>query len=259
MDRRRIDNHIRVLIGIFIGVFLALFLIIFLVSRWSLQDIAKPGIQETKETTPKTIQAVAELQVPVENPHSEESQVSMENSLTNEGGIIRMTRLDDQGGENLVSDIFRGSDKIAEFKEFEDKIFDVKGEIPEGKVNFTNTVYNTYGEENYEKGQRQGLFKEYFKDNNQLKRKVKYYYGKQISVEEYYYDGVLRMEAQMQEAMWEEGEKSKGVGKLYYPDGKLRSEWDFTNTDLGGYVKSYDKDGVMESELKYDTEGNLIE
>jgi antitoxin component YwqK of YwqJK toxin-antitoxin module len=50
-----------------------------------------------------------------------------------------------------------------------------------------------------------------------------------------------------------------GIGKLYWPNGKLKYEWHLTRRDPIGYKKSYNKEGELRHAVFYDEFNNQIE
>lgn len=114
--------------------------------------------------------------------------------LENGGKVTRVVTMSDLNGDEFLSQIYRGTVKIAEFKESNGKIFDLNGEIPDGKVEIINNARGTYGEENYENGERNGPYLEYYKESHSPRIKAQFYKGKLIHISEYYLNGTLKGE-----------------------------------------------------------------
>lgn len=117
--------------------------------------------------------------------------------LINEGKIVRRIRAGDRNITFMYSIIYHGNVQIAEFKEAAGKVYDFSGEIPDGEIEFENTTYGTYGTENYRNNKRDGMYFEYFKENNKVRIKARYYDGKILSSTEYDFEGTLMKEYQI--------------------------------------------------------------
>ncbi len=141
--------------------------------------------------------------------------------------------------------------EVARFKNIREKIFDIEGVIPDGEVKFERKSKGTYGYEHYSNGKRHGPYVEYY-DNGQVAREADYYQGKRISVRDYYYDGTLRMEENVFDALLLCDDPEAGWGKTYYRDGTLMYEWALTNELDGGYKRSYNVKGELTEEKIYD-------
>jgi antitoxin component YwqK of YwqJK toxin-antitoxin module len=175
--------------------------------------------------------------------------------------VVRKTRLDPRGGGYLESLFLKGGEVVATYKESKGKIYDATGKIPDGKVEFFDEVAKIQGEEFYEAGRRHGAYKEFY-PNGQLKKEAQYKSGRVVRNREYYSSGLLRLDQDLSNARWymiDSRTMKQGVGKLYYPNGAVEREWDFTSVDEGGYIKFYGKDGGLKGVEKYDNGGNLIE
>jgi antitoxin component YwqK of YwqJK toxin-antitoxin module len=152
---------------------------------------------------------------------------------------------------------FADGQEIARYKNIDEKVFDVEGDIPKGEVKFIRTSKGTYGYEHYSDGRRHGPYVEYY-ENGQIAREADYYQGKRISVKVYYYDGTLRMEENVFDALMLCDDPEAGQGKTYYRDGTLMYEWALTNELKGGYKRSYDVEGNLTEEKIYDDQCQVI-
>lgn len=130
------------------------------------------------------------------------------------------------------------------------------GEIPDGRIKFVDEYNNTQGEENYINGKRFGESKTTYPDGK-LKTEEKYQNDKLIYSKDYYRNGTLRTSYDYQDSRNMEG-KEVGVGKLYYPDGTLKYEWNLTRSEPTGFKKSYNTDGTIRAETYFDERGNVI-
>jgi antitoxin component YwqK of YwqJK toxin-antitoxin module len=162
-------------------------------------------------------------------------------------------------GEEFIERIFYvGDQEIGRIKEAKNQILEVKGKIPEGKVKFTDEYKKTYGEEYYRYGKRHGSVVTYYQDNQEVKSKEHYQLGVPISAKEYYADGKLRFEVDYADSREMGDNKEVGVGKLYYPNGNLKYEWNLTTREKEGFRKSYNQDGGLRAAFYYDEKGSLI-
>jgi len=173
------------------------------------------------------------------------------------GKITRKTRWDPS--RKFAQSIFYVKDKeIARYKSSYDNVYDFTGNIPDGRVKIIDETRNTTGEEYYRDNKRHGLSKEYY-SSGKLKSEVKYIRGKVLTKKLYYIDGTLKQEEDLMDAMLITNNKEVGAGKVYRRDGTLMYEWRLTNSDRGGYNKSYNSLGKLVAENFFDENGELIE
>jgi hypothetical protein len=156
------------------------------------------------------------------------------------------------------STFFIGDQEIAKEKIVNGKVTEISGEIPDGKVTFIDNYHKTHGEEYYLKGKIHGPQETYV--DKQLTSSAEYLFGKIVIYKEYYTNGTVRMEKNYQDAMVfpNEPNRETGSGKLFWPDGTLKYEWSFTNSNQVNYEKSYSLNGDLILELYYNRDGDLI-
>jgi antitoxin component YwqK of YwqJK toxin-antitoxin module len=152
---------------------------------------------------------------------------------------------------------FAEGKEILECNVTDQKVYDCTAEIPDGKVEFVNETDNTYGEEYYRNGVRDGDRREYY-GNEQLKKESSYLLGTLRTHKEYFMDGTLRMEQDFRDSLWLENNTETGIGKVYYRSGTLMYEWHLTNKGQGGYTKSYNQSGQVVTVKYFDAKGNLV-
>lgn len=152
-----------------------------------------------------------------------------------------------------------GQEEIARQKIVHGKILESRGEIPDGKVKFFDAYHKTYGDERYLRGKKHGPADTYY-DDGRLKSSSEYFFGKLILNKEFYNDGALRMEENYDDAIIFPGEPDRetGIGKVYFRDGTLKYEWNFTHSDQVHYKKSYNRNGELTLDLYYDKDGDLL-
>ncbi|MBZ0165542.1 MAG: hypothetical protein K8I00_01960, partial [Candidatus Omnitrophica bacterium] len=139
-----------------------------------------------------------------------------------------------------------------------DEIENLKGALPEGRAGFVNETKETYGEERFQKGQRHGRYVEYY-SNGVVYRQAKFYQGKLVENEIFYFDGTPRRIEDFKDALRFVEDPEVGYGRIFYRNGRLMYEWKLTNLLKGGYKKSYNKDGALVEEKIYDNMGDLVE
>ena len=174
------------------------------------------------------------------------------------GEVVRKNRL--VPGMNFEESTFYiGDQEIARQKIVGEKVVETGGEIPDGKVKFFDEYHNTYGEEFYHKGKKHGVADTYYQ-NGELKSSAEYFLGTLILTKEFYRDGTVRMEENYQDAMEfpDDPNRETGMGKVYFPDGTLKYEWDFVKNNTMNYKKSYNRNGELTLELYYDKNGDLL-
>ena len=137
------------------------------------------------------------------------------------------------------------------------KIYDQTGTVPSGFVKFVNESDETYGGEYYQNGQRHGPLQEYFKDGS-LKRQAYFQDGRLMTSTEYYHDGTVRMTKDYTDAREHQDAGEVGRGKVFFRDGRLKYEWQMTNSDPVGYYKSYNAMGQLTSTVYYNKDGEMI-
>lgn len=175
------------------------------------------------------------------------------------GEVIREARLSpDRKIE--ISVFYQGGVEIARYKYANGKVYDLIGEIPDGKVQFINKSNETYGVEFYRNGKRHGAAKVFYRDD-QLKQELEYQYGKLLTNKEYYHDGIVRMEVDYSDARGasNKDDPEVGIGKVYTRHGTVKFEWFLVNSEPVGFKKSYDQNGVLMDEVYFDEYGQIIE
>lgn len=178
---------------------------------------------------------------------------SQEQNLPESQAIIRKTQV--FRGTDFSEDVFyRGKTEIARQTTAPDGSIALKGVIPDGEVKFEDSYNNTYGEETYIDGLKDGVSLTYC--DGHLRSKAEYRRGKLLWVKEYFHSGVLRSEINYQLARDLGQEKEVGVGKLYYPDGILKYEWDIRK-NREGFKKSYNNNGELRAATYYDETGRI--
>jgi antitoxin component YwqK of YwqJK toxin-antitoxin module len=170
--------------------------------------------------------------------------------------LIRKTMLD-PNREFAQSIIYDGEKEIARYKSVGEKIYDMEGEIPDGKVEFVDASSSTYGFEFYEDSKRHGTYQEFY-NGGALKKEMKYFYGVINSVKEYFFDGSVRMEADYSDGFSLADNRETGKGKVYYRKGSIMYEWNLTNSDENRYKKSYNIAGELVETKLFDKNGVLI-
>ena len=153
-----------------------------------------------------------------------------------------------------------GDKEVAKEKISKDGLVEQSGKIPDGKIKFSDQYKDTYGEENYKNGKRKGVSRTFYKSGKLMKE---FYYdeGRLIKGKEYFENGNIRYEVDYQDARYDaKGTKNKevGIGKLYYPTGVLKYEWNVTKSQMIGYKRSYNQDGALRAETQVDDKGNII-
>lgn len=157
------------------------------------------------------------------------------------------------------SRIYNDGELVAQFSTKRgDEIERLKGALPEGEVSFINETRETYGRERYHKGKRHGAYLEYY-SNGALFRRAKFYKGKLMENEIFYFDGTPRRTEDFKDALRFVDDPEVGFGRIFYRDGGLMYEWKLTNLLKGGYKKSYNKEGKLVEEKIYDNMGDLVE
>ena len=153
---------------------------------------------------------------------------------------------------------YQGGQEIARHRiTREGDIYDQSGIIPDGKVKFINETDETYGAEIYKDGKRHGPMRAYYNDGI-MKQEALYQFGKIVTSKEYFHSGALRMEMDFSDARDYGDGKDVGMGKVYFPNGRVKYEWKLTNTDPIGYQKSYNGQGDLTGVVYFDGAGEVI-
>lgn len=174
------------------------------------------------------------------------------------GEVIRKNYL--VPGMDFEESVFYiGEQEVAKQKIINGKIVEVRGNIPDGKVKLVDEYRGTYGQEFYLKGRKHGPAEIYYKDGMR-KSSSQYLFGQLVTYKEFYINGAVRMEADYGDAIvfLDDLERETGAGKVYFRDGTLKYEWNFTKNNPANYKKSYNRNGELTLELYYDKDGNLI-
>jgi antitoxin component YwqK of YwqJK toxin-antitoxin module len=177
--------------------------------------------------------------------------------LTVPAGIVRRNRVI-PGDEYEESTFYRDGQVIARQRIVAGEVVDQQGVIPDGKVYVMDDYQNTRGEEFYEGGKKSGRTKLYY-DNGVLKKETVYVAGEVVETKEYFNTGAIHITQDRRDARQIPGEAEIGVGKVYFPDGKVRYEWNQTRGKPQGFKKSYNGDGELVQEITLDQRGQIIE
>ena len=137
-------------------------------------------------------------------------------------------------------------------------VIDTEGTMPEGKVKFEDSYKQTFGEEFYKDGVRNGYSTTYYK-TGELKERAFYSKGMLVTKTEFYTDGRPRFEVDYSDSRNLEDKTEVGVGKLYWSNGFLKYEWNLTNRDPIGFKKSYNQDGALRHAVYFDEYNNIVE
>lgn len=174
------------------------------------------------------------------------------------GEIVRKNRV--VSGMDFEESVFyAGNEEIARQKIIHGKVVETSGKIPDGKVHFIDEYRNTHGEEFYSRGRKQGPALTYYQDGK-LKAESQYLLGELTYHKEFYNDGAVRMEENYEDALLfpDEPTRETGIGKVYFPDGKVKYEWSFAKSNPTNFKKSYNRNGELTLELYFDRDGYPI-
>ncbi len=184
--------------------------------------------------------------------------ISRPNSSVQPGGKITRKTIVIRGSDIIQHIFYRDEEEIARQIIYPDGRIDQRGEIPDGKVEFFDEYNQTHGQERYENGRKSGVVKTFFKDGK-LRTEEEYRNGQRQIYKEYYNNGQLRLLVDSRDARLSKNDRDEvGIGKLYYPDGILKYEWNLTNSRKVGYKKSYNSDGQVRAETYYDEYGQVM-
>ncbi|MCA9403279.1 MAG: hypothetical protein KC897_05810 [Candidatus Omnitrophica bacterium] len=190
--------------------------------------------------------------------HQLEEQNRRNLSRIYQGKVVRRILMN-PNRTHAESRIYNDGELVAQFSTIKgDEIENLKGVLPEGQIGFINETKETYGQERYRKGKRHGEYAEYY-SNGVLYRRAKFYEGKLMENEIFYFDGTPRRIEDFKDALRFVDDPEVGYGRIYYRDGSLMYEWKLTNLLKGGYKKSYNKEGRLVEEKVYDNMGDLVE
>jgi antitoxin component YwqK of YwqJK toxin-antitoxin module len=229
-----------------------LIIINLILNRWIQEEVRvapqlsplspSPQSQDLKESSPVPPQPISK---------------DIQNDQPLPGEVVRKTRV--ERGSDLIENVFYQNGKeIARQTIFNDGHIEEIGEVPDGKVTFYDQYSNAHGEEYYLGGKRHGRSKTYYPDGR-LRSEGEYRSGKLYTNKEYYANGNLLLEIDYSDARYTpKNEKEIGIGKLYFPDGKLKYEWNLTNSSRIGFKKSYNTDGTLRAATYYDQNGQVV-
>ena len=161
------------------------------------------------------------------------------------------------GAEYFEAIFYMGNQEIARLKENKNGVYDQQGAIPNGAVKVFYNQSGTSGKENYEGGHREGWARVYFQGGQRVKSEIYYKEDKVLRQKEYNSNGTLNFEVDNEDALNLPDQREVGDGKLYYPDGTLRYEWNFTNHVPAPYRKAYNPDGTLRYVAYYNKQGEL--
>lgn len=138
------------------------------------------------------------------------------------------------------------------------EILEQTGTIPEGVVQLEDDYNQFKGEMRFVNGLKEGETKVFYSDGV-LQSQTLYQQGQIKTRREFYHSGQVRFELDYTDALGQpQKDKEVGVGKLYFPDGTLKYEWDITRNGVNRYKKSYNKDGSLRFEVILDGFGQIL-
>ncbi len=242
------ENHGNVLLRLIVLLLIFFVLVIFIVNHLI--------NQKTKELTVQKKQNIA---VQASSWARTRSNFAADHALMEEqaepSDVVRKSRV--ERGMDMVENIFyRGPNEIARESISGGKT-QLVGTIPDGLVKFEDSYSKTHGEEHYLGGKKHGESKEY-NPNGGLKSKKYYLLGVLQTTKDYYADGTLLFEGDYRNTVYAPGEAELGIGKLYYLNGVLKYEWQFTNDIPVRFRKSYNVDGTLRAATYYDETNKII-
>lgn len=172
--------------------------------------------------------------------------------------VIRKAKLD-PSREYTLSLIYADDKEVARYKVNQmGELFDLQGEIPDGKVVFTNETTRTNGEEKYQNNKRHGDYVEYYEAGS-VKIKAQYLRGEILNRDEYFIDGTLKMTEDYQDALRFSEHRETGDGKVFRRDGSLMYQWHLTNTDESRFTKSFNQAGQLVEVRTFDELGRMVD
>ncbi len=173
-----------------------------------------------------------------------------------QGKVILKTQVL-RGVDEVIHQFYKDGKEIARQTIAKDGTVEEIGKIPDGPVEFIDDFNNIKGETIFLEGKKNGFEKGYYADGK-VQSEAFYRNGKLRNYKEFYHDGQIRFEQNWEDARPYPGDKEIGIGKLYYPNGKMKFEWNMTLSTDPGFKKSYNTDGSLRAEFYYDLGGNLI-
>ena len=187
---------------------------------------------------------------------TQSSPSSDSNQFVGKGEIFRKIRLD-PSRRFSINVVYRNGQEVARYKNVNDQIFDMTGQLPDGRIEFANESTGTYGQEEYAHGQRHGLLQEYY-PNGQLKREAAYIFGQLQTSREHFIDGILRMEEDYTDALPLLDRREIGIGRVYDRKGIIKYEWNLTQNNQERFNKAYNANGEWVQVNYFDDLGRLI-
>lgn len=189
-------------------------------------------------------------------PVSPSPTVPVHHAKSHDRGITRRDKV--SLNRNYVESVFFSEgEEIGRQKIINGRVAESIGRIPEGTVRFKDESKGTYGKEHYVNGKKDGPSNTFFSDGR-LREEALFRHGRLVWRKRYYAGGGLRMETDYSDARNYGDDPEVGVGKMYYPNGKLKYEWHMTNSDAEGFKKSYSQDGMLRAALYFDQYGQLV-
>ena len=169
--------------------------------------------------------------------------------------IVRVTRVI-PGNDMIESVYMKGKDVVG--KEVTDHgNTSYEGKKLQGTVTFRDEYRGTHGEEHFKDGLRHGVMVEYFPDGK-VRSESFFSMGELRFKKEYDVRGKIRYEVNYEDALSTFDPHETGIGKVYYPNGRVKFEWSHTRSSAVGFKKSYNRDGVLTYAAYYDQDGRMI-
>ncbi len=194
--------------------------------------VAPQTLQKLK-TSPPSIAAVSELP----------------ESLRQEGLLLRTQIV--RGVDETINTFYRDGHQVAQQTIEKDGTIQLTGTIPNGSFKFVDEYNHTQGEISFLNGRKIGTQKAFY-PGGQLQSETVYKNGQLWKYKEYYANGQIRFEQDLEDGRLIPNDKETGIGKLYYPNGVLKFEWNITYSTRPGYKKSYNTDGTLRAQSLFE-------
>ncbi len=215
-----------------------------------LTDVDEPAPPPPIPVAPQTLERMQAVSQPSAFIPEQAPQDLIE--LSNSKVVCRSQVI--RGVDETLLTFYRNGQSIARQTIAKDGTVTVEGTIPDGPVEIFNEYDNSKGETIYTNGKKNGTERTYYSDGV-LQSETTYRNGKIKKHKEYFHSGQLRFEQDLEDALPLLNNNEVGIGKLYYPNGLLKYEWNITIGTHPGFKKSYSTDGSLRAEFYFDEQG----
>jgi hypothetical protein len=204
---------------------------------------------------PQTLEKIAHTEQPQPQGLAQEQAPQALTELSHSQVVCRSQVL--RGMDETLLTFYKDGVTIAKQRIAKNGTVLMEGTIPDGLVKVIDEFNQTSGETSYLDGKKSGTERTYYEDGR-LQSETFYRNGRTRKTTEYFHNGRVRFEQDLEDERPFPNNRETGVGKLYHPNGLLKYEWNVTFSTDPSFKRSYNTDGTLRAEFYFDKDGKLL-